>query len=61
MKNPCYNCDERACGCHCRCSSYIGWKQEHDEVNEVIIENKLASDGTYSLRQHSFKRKVGMK
>jgi len=44
MKNPCYNCDERACGCHCRCSSYIGWKQEHDEVNETIIENKLASE-----------------
>ena len=61
MKNPCYNCNERACGCHCRCELYIKWKKKTDEINEAISENKLVSDGTYSLRQHRFKRKVAMK
>jgi len=58
--SPCLHC-ENSGTVHTRCNGYNDYAEENRIRNKTIMENKLISDGTYNVRQHRFKGKVGMK
>ena len=37
---PCKDCEVREIGCHSRCSGYIKWKKEMEEMNKKIKMEK---------------------
>lgn len=39
-KNPCYKCQDRTPGCHGPCERYAGWKQDLQEFNTKIFQEK---------------------
>ena len=38
IKVPCYNCPDRAVGCHGKCESYLAYKAKANEVRDKRIE-----------------------
>ena len=42
MKNPCYNCQKRAVGCHSSCGDYKSFKEEKDSLKQKIKEEQFA-------------------
>ena len=34
MNNPCYNCSDRATGCHESCKRYAEWKERNEAVKQ---------------------------
>lgn len=39
--NPCYECPERAFGCHGRCKRYIEWAEARQRQNELLRAERL--------------------
>ena len=42
MKNPCYNCQKRAVGCHSSCDDYKSFREEKDKLKQKIKEEQFA-------------------
>lgn len=46
--NPCYECEDRAVGCHATCEKYINWRKEYDKLKKVYKkQKKQRTDGYY--------------
>lgn len=39
-KSPCYNCDERAVGCHSECDLYLTYRRALDKYNELYRQQR---------------------
>ena len=44
INNPCYNCVDRAAGCHAQCNKYIEWKDKNSEPTAKKIANNAVID-----------------
>lgn len=42
ISDPCYECKDRAIGCHSKCEKYIEWAEKRKEVSKKIIEERNA-------------------
>ena len=52
-KAPCVDCDDRQVGCHARCTKYIDWKSEYQQIKKAINEHsrKIADVESYEVIQ----------
>ena len=57
MIQCCRNCPDRSVGCHSTCEKYISEKAAHDELNEMIRDQKAQDDAiTLSIINRSKKK-----
>lgn len=50
IKSPCFNCANRAVGCHGSCESYIAYKSQCAVVNKSRIEQHSEASDLYACR-----------
>ena len=56
--SPCFNCKDRATGCHSNCKAYSEYKAVNAEDREKRIEGRKSSVAEYELIKHSRIRKA---
>ena len=52
-KNPCYECPERAFGCHGGCKRYLQWKSEQMPIKKIEQANR---EKDYDLNSYHLER-----
>lgn len=48
-QGPCYNCEERAAGCHSTCEKYISFKAEREAENAQRNKERRGYQGCVSI------------
>ena len=56
MNNPCYNCHDRAVGCHSSCLKFTEWHKHHEERKHRIDVAKREEGISTDSNIRSFER-----
>ena len=56
MKGPCYECEDRAPGCHSGCDRYKAWKEELKAVKDEKQAAKAIDASVMGVKMHGMKR-----
>jgi hypothetical protein len=61
MRPPCYECPDRAVGCHGKCERYIGWSEEYKKDKEPERSEKRVRNLGRSYASERYRRLTGKK
>lgn len=59
-KDPCYNCEKRAVGCHATCEGYLSWKEEIRKQKEIMqgeAETRIKLNEMQAIRSNRIARR----